>query len=289
MICSSLHTHTLFCDGRDDIETICRAAFEKGLCAVGFSAHGPVFRKTGIKTDWHLSDERLDEYISGVKAARGRWEGRLPVYLGLELDYIKGLRSAMDRDIRNLGLDYIIGSVHYIVPQNGAEPFTVDGSPEELERGIRNGFGGDGEAMMQAYWDAQEEMIALGGFDILGHADLVKKNNRNGRWFNAESPSYSGRFSEIARAAGHSGLVVEINTGGLNRGRIADTYPSAALLRLLRKNQVPILISSDAHRAEDLDGHYDTARRVLLEAAYTSHVLFQGRKAGRALWRSGDL
>jgi histidinol-phosphatase (PHP family) len=268
---------------------MCRAAFEKGLCAVGFSAHGPVFGKTGIKTKWHLPDERLGEYMGEVKAARRRWEGRLQVYLGLELDYIKGLRSAMDRDIRSLDLDYIIGSVHYIVPQNGAEAFTVDGSPGELERGVRDGFGGDGEAMMQAYWDALEEMIAQGGFDILGHADLVKKNNRKGPWFDMESPSYGERLSGIARAAGRSGLVVEINTGGLNRGRTTDTYPSTAFLRLLGENQVPILISADAHRAEDIAGHYDTARRTLLEAGYTGHVLFQGRKNGRALWRSEAL
>ncbi|MDR2133766.1 MAG: histidinol-phosphatase [Treponema sp.] len=289
MAYSSLHTHTFFCDGRDDVETMCRAAFGKGLCAVGFSAHGPVFAKTGIKTDWHLPDERLDEYMDEVKAARRRWEGRLRVYLGLELDYIKGLRSAMDRDILSLGLDYIIGSVHYIVPQNGAGPFTVDGPPEEMERGVREGFGGDGEAMMQAYWDALEEMIALGGFDILGHADLVKKNNQDGRWFDTESPSYGGRLSGIARAAGRSGLVVEINTGGLNRGRTRDTYPSTAFLRLLGENQVPVLVSADAHRAEDIAGHYDTARNALLEAAYTGHVLFQGRKNGRALWRSEAL
>jgi histidinol-phosphatase (PHP family) len=101
-----------------------------------------------------------------------------------------------------------------------------------------------------------------------------------------ESPSYGGRLSEIARAAGRSGLVVEINTGGLNRGRTRDTYPSRAFLRLLRENQVPILISADAHRAEDIAGHYDTARLIMLEAGYTGHVLFQGRKNGRPLWRS---
>jgi histidinol-phosphatase (PHP family) len=281
---SSMHTHTLFCDGRDDVETMCAAAAAKGLAAIGFSAHGPLFRKTGIKTGWHLPDERVEAYIAEVNAARRRWEGRLPVYLGLELDYISGLRSALDPDIQALNLDYLIGSIHYLVPRNGAEPFSVDGSPEELERGVREGFGGDGEAMMHAYWDAEAEMIALGGFDILGHVDLVKKNNRDSRWFDMESGAYRGRIAETARAAAQAGLVVEVNTGGLNRGRTVDTYPSASFLRLLREQGARVTVTADAHRAEDLDGHYGAALRVLRETGYTEHVLFDGRKSGTARW-----
>ncbi|MDR0585384.1 MAG: histidinol-phosphatase [Treponema sp.] len=286
---SSLHTHTLFCDGRDDVETMCRAAFDKGLCAIGFSAHGPLFKKTGIKTDWHIPDEQLDSYIGEVRAARCRWEGKLIVYLGLELDYIKGLRSALDPDIQALGLDYIIGSVHYIAPANGAELFTVDGPAEEMERGVRDGFGGDGEAVMHAYWDAVSEMITLGGFDILGHIDLVKKNNQDGRWFDIESEACRLRAAETARLAAAAGLMVELNTGGLNRNITRDTYPSPSFLRLFRERRVPVLITADAHRAEDLDGHYDVALQTLLEAGYTEHALFAGRKNGRALWEFAGL
>jgi histidinol-phosphatase (PHP family) len=285
---SSLHTHTLFCDGRDDVETMCGAAFEKGLCAVGFSAHAPLAKKTGIKTDWHLPDERVDEYLDEVRSARRRWEGKLAVYLGLEIDYIKGLRSARDPDIRALGLDYIIGSVHYLVPA-GAEPFTVDGPPEELEQGIREGFGGDGEAMTHAYWDAMAEMTALGGFDILGHVDLVKKNNQANRWFNMESGAYWQRAAEIARLAARAGLVAEVNTGGINRNKTSDTYPSLPLLRLLREQQVPAIITADAHCARDLDGNYAAARQTLLEAGYTEHALFAGRENCKARWREKRL
>ena len=286
---SSLHTHTLFCDGRDDVETMCRAAFAKGLVSVGFSAHGPVYRKTGIKTDWNLDDDRVGEYLDEVRAARLRWKGKIAVYLGLEVDYIKGMCSAMDRDIRALGLDFIIGSAHFLVPENGARPFTIDGPAEELEAGIRDGFGGDGEALMNAYWDALAEMIALGGFDILGHADLVKKNNRGGRLFSMESESWTRRLRETARAAGESGCVVEINTGQINRRHSAETSPSLSFMRLLRERNVPVVITADAHCADDLDGNYATACRVLEEAGYTSHALFEGREAGIPLWRSEKL
>jgi histidinol-phosphatase (PHP family) len=286
---SSLHTHTFFCDGRDDVETMCRAAWEKGLAAIGFSAHGPVYRKTGFRSGWHLPDERLEEYTAAVRAARNHWEGRIPVYLGLEVDYIRGLTGPADRDIRDLGLDYIIASVHYIIPPGNAAPFTVDGSMEELEQGVREGFGGDGGAMMEAYWDAVQDMIAAGGFDILGHVDLVKKNNIQGRWFNPEGETYRRRAAETAAAAGRAGVVVELNTGGINRKKIAETYPSLPLLRLFRENQVPALITADAHRAEELDGNYQTALETLRIAGYTGHVIFEGRKNGRPLWTAEPL
>ena len=282
---SSLHTHTLFCDGRNDVETMCRTAFEKGLVSIGFSAHGPIYKKTGIKTKWHLSDERLEDYMNEVRAARRRWEGKLAVFLGLELDYIKGLRSARDQDICSLELDYIIGSVHYILPENGAQPFTIDSPPEEVERGIKDGFGGDGEAMMHAYWDAVAQMIALGGFDILGHADLIKKNNRNNRLFKMESGAWLKRITETADAAGRSGCVTECNMGLVNRGYSAETSPSLTFLRLLRERNVPIIITADAHKAENLDGCYETAVRTLIQAGYEEHVLFEGRDSGKARWR----
>jgi histidinol-phosphatase (PHP family) len=251
---------------------MCRSACEKGLTAIGFSAHAPVFAKTGIQTDWHLPDEHIQPYINAVQAARRRWKGKLTVLLGLELDYIKGRRSALDPDIRALELDYIIGSVHYVTPPAG-EPFTIDGPPETVEQGIQRGFNGDGEVCMQAYWDAIAEMTALGGFDILGHADIIKKNNGENRWFSMESPAYHQRLAEIAEALGRAGLAVEVNTGGLTRKYINDTYPSQPLLRLLRANKVPLLITADAHCANDLDGHYETAWNTLRETGFSEQEI----------------
>jgi len=294
---SSLHTHTVFCDGKEDVQTMCMAAYEKNLCSVGFSSHAPV-GKTGLKTTWHMKDEKLVDYINEIKTARIRWKRNLPVYLGLEVDYIKGLRSPSDKDIKDLNLDYTIGSVHYLIPPHG-EPFTVDGPLEELENGILNGFDGDGESMLSAYLNNIMEMVTVGGFDIVGHLDLVRKNykskgsitfhEKKGRWFEIGNENYMRRMEEIVRAISAAGLVVEANTGGINRGYVTDTYPSLAVLRLLRQYNVPVMVSADAHRSADLDGHYKEARQFLLDAGYSSHVLFEGRKNGKPTWAEHPL
>jgi histidinol-phosphatase (PHP family) len=286
---SCIHTHTNFCDGVDDVETICRAAYEQGLVSVGFSSHAPIRKKTGLSSDWHLRDDRLEEYLDEVRSARRRWAGKLPVFLGLEADYIRGLTGPADTDYRDMGLDYLIGSVHYVHSPKGGEPFTVDGPREEFERDLREQFNGDGEALMETYWDAVTDMLREGGFDILGHLDLIKKNNPHREWFSPEGEPYRRRSARIAEAAAESGTVVELNTGGLNRGKTTEPYPSPAILRLLKERDVPIVITADAHRAGHLLGHYDTARQALLDAGYTRTVLFEGRQEGRPVWSDETL
>ena len=280
---SSIHTHTLFCDGRHDIETMCHSAFSRGLCTIGFSSHAPIFKQTGLKTTWHLPEEKLNEYITEILAARRRWQGKLNVYMGLELDYIKGLRSAQDSDIKAINPDYIIGVVHYIVPPKG-EPFTLDDAAEDFEKGLKKGFNGDIEALLDMYWQEVAEMIALGGIDILGHADLYKINCRDN---NAEKEAAHVR--KIAKAVSQAGIAVEVNTGGLNRGRAGHTFPSASLLRIFREYNVPAIITADAHCCTDVNGNYDIALKTLAEAGYTEHFLLEFNENGEKNWRSQKL
>jgi histidinol-phosphatase (PHP family) len=281
---SCLHTHTSFCDGKGEIDDFCRAAVEKGFRSLGFSAHAPIEKKTGIKSDCNLKDDRLEEYVEAVRTAKKKWEGRLAVYLGLEADFIPGLIAPWDEDFMNLGLDYVIGSVHFILPRHGA-PFTVDDSVEVVESGLRDGFGGDREAMVKAYWDSVEAMINGGCFDILGHVDLVKKNNSSLNLFAESGESYSRRCGLIAGMVSKRRLIVEINTGGINRGKISDPYPSLAMLKAFCEKEAPVIINADAHKPEDLDGHYNEAVNALKSAGYKETVLFEGRKEGRPRWK----
>ena len=278
-----IHTHTIFCDGHDDVETCCQAAYRKGLLSLGFSAHSPLTKKAGFKTDWNLPDEKLEQYLDTVRAAQKRWTGKLPIYLGLEVDYIQGIMGPLDKDYHEMGLDYIIGAVHYLIPPKGA-PFTVDDTEENVRKGIKEGFGGDARAMVASYFRTEEEMIRFGGFDLLAHPDLVKKNNSGSKLFSEEEDYYKEKTASIAALMGRSGLIAEVNTGGLNRGKIKDCYPSQEFLKLFYKNRVPMVINADAHRAEDLDGYYEKAIEALLAAGYRETLIFNGKKNGEAVW-----
>jgi len=280
---SSMHTHTVFCDGEDDIETMCRTAYEKNLYAIGFSAHAPIEKQLGIKSEWNLKDEKADEYIAEVLSAKKRWHGKLKVFLGYEADYIKGKRTPADSDIISKNLDYVIGSVHFLCPE-GTEPFTVDGGKEEFEKGLNEGYGGDALKLMNSYYDAVLEMISTGGFDILGHADIIKKNTYNRNLWPKEKEI--ARQREVAAAAAGKNFAIEVNTGGINRKKINDIYPSLTFLKIIQKYIIPVIITSDAHCARHINENYDIAIKIIKSANIIEHYLFNGRTDKEPLWIS---
>ncbi|MCL2093929.1 MAG: histidinol-phosphatase [Treponema sp.] len=284
MSLACIHVHTSFCDGQDDVETCCRSAYQKGLASLGFSAHAPVEKKTGIKSSWNLLEKDLEPYLQEVRKAQKRWKDKLIIFLGLEVDYISGLMGPADRDYHEMGLDYIIAGVHYLVPPRGP-PFTVDNSREKVEQGLKEGYGGDALAMTGAYYAALGDLINSGGFDLLVHPDLVKKNNGGNYFFSEEDEGYIRQRSAIPPLLAQEGIPAEVNTGGMIRQKIHDCYPSAPFLRQFRECSVPMVINSDAHKAEDLDGYYNEAIRAMTEAGYTETLIFGGREEGRPLWR----
>jgi len=285
---SCLHTHTTFCDGKDSVEALCQYAWERGFVSLGFSAHAPLPADFGPETEWHLHRDRLTEYVDAVRDAKRRWQGKLPVFLGLEVDYIRNVCGPSDGRFKNLDLDYSIGSVHYLVPKRG-EPFTVDGSAEELVQGIEGGYGGSASRMVEAFWTAVEEMVGLQGFDILGHLDLVKKNNRDQTLFSLTEGFYTEGADRVIQAIDPKRMVVEVNTGGMNRGTVAEPYPSMELVRKLRGRSIPMTINADAHRKEHLGGYYEEGRTLLVKGGYSSMVLFAGKEGGLPRWEEEPL
>jgi histidinol-phosphatase (PHP family) len=282
-----LHTHTNYCDGEGTVEEYCAAAADKGFSAIGFSAHAPVQQNTG----WHLPMGRFAEYCADVNAAKERWAGKLSVYLGLEADYIEGAASPAQWDRKKYGLDYVIGSVHYIPAPNGVL-FEVDGSRESFRELVHGHFAGDAAEVARVYFDRVEKMTLEGGFDILGHFDLVKKNNGDGAFFSFDDPVY---LKAVARTAAFvvqaqklDGFAVEVNTGAIARGVCPDTYPSAAVLRLL--TGVPFIITADAHRPGHLGMGYGQAVANLREAGCGETAFFEGRGTnGKPRWSFAPL
>jgi histidinol-phosphatase (PHP family) len=291
----NLHTHTVFCDGRDTIDDYCQEALRLGFSYLGFSAHAPIERKTGRRTLWHLREDRLDEYLDAVAAAKLRARApsvrqahslreraplvrqtRMAIYAGLEVDYVEGFMGPADPDWKALldtgRLDYLIGSVHYVFPRGtkggGEDMVAVDAAPAKLSAGLRDLFAGDGEALAAAYWREVLHMVESGaaapGFAIVGHLDLVKKHNARLRLFDEKGPSYTRGWKAVVEALKkveaqrppEQPLYVEINTGGMNRNGMAEPYPGPAIIAALKQAGIPLILSSDAHRREELAGHF---------------------------------
>ena len=159
----NLHTHTTWCDGRDSPAAVAEAAIAKGFDLLGFSSHMS-FPEAG---ECVLPPEKGPDYVADIRALAARQAGRLRVLCGAEADYIPGTTDPDRARYAHLNLDYLIGSIHYVIaPDGGRVP--VDHAPELLAEGIRAHFGGDAEAYVHAYFRQQRDMVAQFDFDIVG-------------------------------------------------------------------------------------------------------------------------
>ena len=249
---TNFHTHTTWCDGRDTPETVARAAVGKGFAVLGFSSHMS-FPEAGPCV---LPPEKGPAYVADIRALADRQAPGLRILCGGEADYIPGVTTPDRARYAHLGLDYLIGSIHFVIaPDGGRVP--VDHTPELLEKGIAAHFGGEARAFVVAYYRQLRDMVARYDFDIVGHPDLVRKFNVRHPYFDEQADWYRAELETTADALAAAGRIVEVNTGAISRGWLDDAYPSAPFRDLLRTRGVRFLLSSDAHAADAIDCAFD--------------------------------
>lgn len=265
MITTNYHTHCSFCDGRWEPEVYAEKAISLGMKALGFSSHAPIPQEN----DWTMKPGRIDEYVRRIRTVQECYADDIEIYCGLEVDYIPGVMGPKSPEIEKAGLDYTIGSVHLIYDTEKSWYFAVDSTEEEYRHIHDEIFKGDIRAMVREYYRRVGAMAREQHPSIVGHLDLIKKNNRNAAYFDESEPWYRdavcGALEEIAR----SGSRVEVNTGALARKTLDTVYPSSWILKECRVRGIPIVLNSDAHDPDLLTYYFEEARSILLACGYS--------------------
>lgn len=277
---AAYHVHTCFCDGKESPDSMADAAFAAGYRILGFSAHAPV----PLMSQGNLAPESVTPYIHAVRAAADRYRDRMEILAGLEIEWVPDLGVPPAEGYDWASVDFRIGAVHFTKAPSGML-FTVDCPVAEFERGMLTGYTGDGIRLFQDYYRSVAELVHSGGFEILGHLDLVKMHNRGGRWFDESSPGYKAAWLEAVDSLTGTGIVAEVNTGGLARGKALEPYPSLAILRELRARKVPIVIGADAHQGRHLNPRWRMLGTELARAAGYRELAVLSRDG----WSSGPL
>lgn len=266
-ILANYHTHSVFCDGNSTLEEVAKSAFDCGIKYLGFSSHSAYPATTGCE----MHPENFLKYKATIEELKKQYSGKMEVFFGFEADYLPPLSWPDYSYYKNFNPDYLIGSVHFVwnhdVPQNGT--MTVDDETEKVKNGLENIFFGDGKKMVQTYFDHQRQMLKSCDFDIIGHIDLIRKRNAALKFFSETDSWYKNELQATAKEIAKAGVVVEINTGGMSRGAIDSPYPSLEFLKILKKLDVPILFSSDAHSSEHLVYGFDVAADLAKKAGYS--------------------
>ena len=249
---SNYHTHTTWCDGRDTPRTVIETALRKGFDAIGFSSH----MSLPEASDSVIDPAKVGDYVAEIRSLQKEYEGRIRVLCGGEADYIPGTTTPEKLRYAAYGFDYLIGSIHYVVADDGAR-VPVDHTPVLLKDGIAAHFGGDVQRYIRAYFRQQREMVTQFDFTVAGHLDLVRKFNVRHPYFDEKASWYREELEKTADAVAASGKLTEVNTGAISRGWLDDAYPSPEFRALLRARGVKFILSADAHAAEAIDCAFD--------------------------------
>lgn len=256
------HVHTARCGhAQGEMEEYARAARKAGLAEMGFADHFPLYflppedRDPGLA----MSFEQLPAYIQEVRLLQHRLNP-YPLRLGVEADYWPGREAELRQLLSAYPFDYVYGSVHFVGDWD-----VSDG--RQSDRYSR----AEVEELYRTYFSLIQRAAASGLFDIIGHADVVKKFGHR-----PEGP-LDGLYEETARAFARAGVCVEVNTSGL-RHQAGEVYPSRRLLECCFRHNVPVTLGSDAHRPQEVAAGFAHAREVLLATGYRYLSGFRARE-----------
>lgn len=232
-----------------------QSALRAGFTTWGFSPHGPI----GVESPCNMKKEDVPQYLEEVKRLRKIFP-EMRILAGMEVDYISEDDGPTLPQVRDYGLDYVIGSVHFIPNQMG-EFKDIDGSPERFRKYLQEYFEDDLEYVVKTYWHQVQEMIRQGGFDIIGHIDKIALNASFIDPGIEETQYYSSLAQDTIEMAIESGNAIEINTKHYRKyGRF---FPHPRYWNHIKEAGITMPINSDTHYAELVEDGMAEAQALL--------------------------
>jgi histidinol-phosphatase (PHP family) len=246
------HMHSILSDGKDTYEEMVLAAIAKGMDEIGFSDH--VCLKP---VEWSIRQEDIPVMTRQILHLKSKYKDKIQIRYGIEMDFFPGREAELKDIIDSIPVDFVIGSVHFIGDWN----FDTDQS-------LYGKWSND--KLYGKYFHLVQLAAQSGLFDTIGHMDIIKK-------FRIYPETNQDQlFEDTIRTIKEHNLVVELNTGGLDRP-CAEFTPSPRLLELCYKHHVPVTLSSDAHRAIQIARHFESATSLISQIGYTEIVGFNNR------------
>ncbi len=259
----NLHTHTTFCDGKNTVEEMAKAAVNAGLLSLGFSGHA----YTPNDESYCMMPDDYEAYRNEILRVKKLYLGKLDVLVGLEQDYFSTEPS--------IETDYLIGSVHYV--EKDGEYIPVDETKEHIESAVNRLYGGDIYAFLEDYFRLVSDVHNKTHCDIVGHIDLCEKFNEDGKLFDRTAARYVKAYTKAVEKLVSEGCIFEINTGAMSRGYTTFPYPHENILRLIAEKGGSIIFSSDSHSTDSVDFKLDEVSELAAKCGFTEYAVFDGK------------
>ena len=262
----TLHTHTIGFDGRDSVQSMIDSARNLGFKTIGFSNHfivNPIIKYTKMynyavygrysniySSSFHEVLLRFVPHYHEIEMLREQ-NLDMKILRGMEVDFFEypKWREEFEDAVKQLKPDYIIGSAH-LVYHNGTLLNSHDWKNEKNKK-VQ-------DLLLKKYWANVASAAESGLFNWMAHLDLPKKVGlgREEQWAEFEQ--------RAIEAAAKSKTGIEINTS-FYRSFCYEPYPSNRILKMAAQNNVPVIISDDAHEMKNIGRHFDEAQQLIQE------------------------
>ena len=270
----NLHQHSLYSDGNAQPEKYIEKATELNFSAIGFTEHSPL----PFDNPFSLKQENVKIYISEIDSLKQIYDGKIKIYRALEMDFIPGMSEDFDYWANECKTDYLIGSIHLVSPGDGNPLWFTDGpDPKIYDEGIQIFFGGDVKKAVKTFFHQTNQMIETQTFDIIGHFDKIKMHNAD-RFFSDKDKWYRDLLDETIELIKNKNLIVEINTRGIYKKRSDKLFPDGYALKRVKYLNIPIIISSDAHKPEEINSLFDFTVDYLKKLGFKEMMGFENNK-----------
>jgi histidinol-phosphatase (PHP family) len=242
------HMHSVLCGhATATIEEMVAAAVRADLHGIIFTEHLPLPGSLDPHRGVSMRPEDLSVYVETLHRLRIQTP-QLRLVIGGESDWLNHDPDWTARSVRAArlaGVEVVLGSVHML------DGWAFD-NPEDLIAWETR----EVEEVWGQYFTQWIAAVRSGLFDVMSHADLVKK-------FGLYPRDRRLYYAEAAQAAGEAGVLCEVSTAGL-RYPAGELYPAPCFIELLRDAGVEFTLSTDAHSTRQIDYGLDQAAATLL-------------------------
>jgi histidinol-phosphatase (PHP family) len=268
------HSHSTCCDGKSSLEEMALSAIDKGLKYFGFSAHAPV----PFDNHFALPQKDIQYYINETHYLKEKYKDKIKLFTSMEFDYITDIMEDNRKQAEEFGLDYFISSVHEVKEHNDSKDmWFIDGHDSKIyDDGLRDIFDNDIKRGVTRFYLQEQEMIEKNRPDVIGHFDKINMHNKN-RYFNINDAWYEELVRSTIDVMKKYDTICEINTRGVYKHRSDDFFPNKKWIKILLEKNVPITISTDCHKADEVDLLFNQAIDIVKEIGVKEVMYFDNQ------------
>ncbi|PPR06746.1 hypothetical protein CVT24_013053 [Panaeolus cyanescens] len=248
----SHHSHSgQFCKhATGTLEQVVEEAIRQGFEVYGLTEHVPRYRQVDLyPEEEHLTIDDLahqfDAFLAEAHRLKVKYATQIQLLVGLESESIteldlEGLDGILKRSAGHI--DYVVGSIHHVrgtpidfdfaTYQKALSSFQCDNESEIQE------------AFLQAYFDAQYDLIQRFKPEVIGHFDLCRLYCPQLRF--SDFPEVWKKIERNVRCAVDYGALFEINAAAF-RKKWDTAYPGADIVSVIQEYGGRFALSDDSH------------------------------------------